>query len=159
MADKTTKKPDGNKKVDVISGNVFDYFLDLADQNKVKLNTTSSYRWFIAKAKEFRKQLQRRNILQKDGAGKITAKIGIGKMYFFAYNPKHRDTLPYYDEFPLVIPIEYYKDGFLGLNLHYLPPRLRAILMGKLLEVSGNKTFNERTKMRVSYGILKALSA
>ena len=29
----------------------------------------------------------------------------IGKMYFYFYDPKTKDTLPYYDRFPLVIPI------------------------------------------------------
>ena len=42
-----------------------------------------------------------------------------GKMYFYFYDPKYKAVLPIYDRFPLVIPIEPYPDGFLGLNLHY----------------------------------------
>ena len=30
----------------------------------------------------------------------------VGKMYFYFYTPKLKDSLPYYDRFPLVIPIE-----------------------------------------------------
>ena len=56
----------------------------------------------------------------------------IGKMYFFFYDPKLKDSLPYYDRFPLVIPIERYQNGFLGLNLHYIHPKQRIILLDKL---------------------------
>jgi hypothetical protein len=44
----------------------------------------------------------------------------VGSMYFFRYDPKHKATLPMYDKYPLAIVIDRYKDGFLGLNLHYL---------------------------------------
>lgn len=148
----------GEPKLKLNDGdNVFDFFLDLADRANVPLNTKKSYDWFIQRAKDFRRQLTSKRVM-KNQRGKVVTRIGIGKMYFFAYLPKHRKTLPYYDEFPLVIPIEYYKDGFLGLNLHYLPPKLRAILLAKLVEVSGNRTFNERTKLKLSYGILKSIS-
>jgi hypothetical protein len=50
---------------------------------------------------------------------RLRDKSFIGRMYFYYYDPKTKDTLPYYDKFPLVIPIERYSDGFLGLNLHF----------------------------------------
>jgi hypothetical protein len=28
-----------------------------------------------------------------------------GSMYFFRYDPKHKSTLPYYDKFPCIFPI------------------------------------------------------
>ena len=58
----------------------------------------------------------------------------LGKMYFFSYDPKWKDKLPWYDRFPLIFPIERYNDGFLGINFHYLHPRDRAILMDELKE-------------------------
>lgn len=80
--------------------------------------------------------------------------IFIGGMLFFVYDPKHKETLPYYDKFPLVIPIGTYPDGFLGLNLHYLPPAARAELLSKLIKYRiGAKTTN--AYMQVSYGMLK----
>ena len=75
----------------------------------------------------------------------------IGKMYFYFYDPKTKDSMPYYDRFPLVIPIERYSDGFLGLNLHYIHPRQRIILLDKLSETATNKRFDEKTKLRVNY--------
>ena len=56
----------------------------------------------------------------------------LGNMYFFYYNPKHKKTLPWYDTFPLVFPVDLYPDGFLGLNFHYLNPKWRAMLLDRV---------------------------
>lgn len=45
----------------------------------------------------------------------------IGNLYFFKYDPKLKAKLDIYDRYPMVFPIKLYKDGFLGVNLHYLP--------------------------------------
>ena len=82
----------------------------------------------------------------------------IGHMYFFYYDPKTKETLPYYDRFPLVIPIQLYPDGFLGLNLHYIHPKQRIILLDKLSDTLNNTKFNEKTKFRVTYEYLTAAS-
>ena len=82
----------------------------------------------------------------------------IGKMYFYFYDPKTKDTLPYYDKFPLVIPIEEHRDGFLGLNLHYIHPKQRLILLDKLSDIMTNKQFDESTKFKISYNYLKNAS-
>lgn len=82
----------------------------------------------------------------------------IGKTYFFFYDPKTKDSLPYYDRFPLVIPIDQYRDGFLGLNLHYIQPRDRVILLDKLSTTLNNKNYNETTKFRINYAYLSGAS-
>jgi hypothetical protein len=79
-------------------------------------------------------------------------------MYFFFYDPKLKDSLPYYDKFPLVIPIERYSDGFLGLNLHYIHPKQRILLLDKLSDTLNNTKYNEKTKFRVNYDYLVAAS-
>ena len=84
--------------------------------------------------------------------------VGIGRMYLVSYDPKHKETLPYYDMFPLLIPIERYSDGFLGLNLHYLPPALRAKLLGSLYDILNDATTDDRKKFMISYNILKSAS-
>jgi hypothetical protein len=89
---------------------------------------------------------------------RLRDKSFIGKMYFYFYDPKTKDSMPYYDRFPLVIPIERYTDGFLGLNLHYIHPKQRIILLDKLSETATNKRFNEKTKLRVNYDYLKNVS-
>ena len=82
----------------------------------------------------------------------------IGKMYMFSYDPKHKDILPYYDNYPLIFPVEMYSDSFLGINLHYLPPMLRAKLMDALMSTINNKKYDKTTKLVMSYQILKSAS-
>jgi hypothetical protein len=82
----------------------------------------------------------------------------IGRMYFFFYDPKHKDKLKYYDRFPLVIPIEEYNDGFLGLNLHYIHPKHRITLLDKLSEIANNDRYDSTTKLKISYAYLSVAS-
>lgn len=79
----------------------------------------------------------------------------IGKMYFYYYDPKTKERMEYYDKFPLVIPIEEHRDGFLGLNLHYIHPRQRLQLLDKLSDIATNKNFDESTRFKISYNYLK----
>ena len=76
----------------------------------------------------------------------------------FFYDPKFKKTLPYYDAFPLVLPLEIYSDGFLGINLHYLPIPLRIKLLDKLVDYSNNTKFDESTKLMVDYKKLKRIN-
>ena len=82
----------------------------------------------------------------------------LGKMYFYSYNPKWKNELPWYDTFPLVFPIERYPDGFLGLNFHYLAPKHRAILMDQLKMFANNKKYDETTKLKLTYDMLKGFT-
>lgn len=82
----------------------------------------------------------------------------IGSMYYFYYDPKMKDTLPYYDRFPLVIPIERYSDGFLGLNLHYIHPKQRILLLDELSKYATNSKYDKTTKLRLSYDLLARAS-
>lgn len=102
--------------------------------------------------------------LAKSASGKNLNKLKsfstpqIGNMYLFVYDPKHKDKLPVYDTHPLVFPIEYYPDGFLGINLHYLPPLARIALLKNLDDLKNNNKYDETTKLNISYRILKAYS-
>lgn len=80
----------------------------------------------------------------------------IGRMIMFYYDPKLKAKLPFYDRYPLVIPISIYPDGFLGLNLHYLPINLRARLLDSLYTVYKTEHLNESKKLQISYDILNA---
>jgi len=81
----------------------------------------------------------------------------IGSMVFYFYDPKHKDTLPYYDKFPLVFVSEIYPDGWAGINVHYLPPFLRAKLMDALYKTAEGKG-TDKMKLHISYNILKSIS-
>lgn len=78
----------------------------------------------------------------------------IGKMYLFTYDAKTKDKLPIWDSHPLVFPVQYYKDGFLGINLHYLPPKQRASLLDSLNTIASDNKYNDKTKLNISYRVL-----
>jgi hypothetical protein len=88
----------------------------------------------------------------------FTSRLFIGMMYLFAYDPKTKKTLPYYDTFPLIFPFEKTEDGFLGINMHYLPYALRAKLMDALYTLLSDKNYDDNTRLRLSYRLLKGLS-
>ena len=46
----------------------------------------------------------------------LKLRANLGDLYAYYYNPKHRATLPYYDQFPLIMLIGYETDTFVGLN-------------------------------------------
>ena len=87
-------------------------------------------------------------------ADRLTARPLLGQMYFFYYDAKHKDTLPYFDRFPLIFPYKKVKGGFMGINMHYLPLPLRAKLMDALYDVASNDKYDESTRLRLSYNIL-----
>lgn len=116
--------------------------------------TNASRAWLRAKVRDLKPTSE---ALMRD-RDRLKGKSMIGKMYFYFYDPKTKDTMPYYDRFPLVIPIERYNDGFLGLNLHYIHPKQRMILLDKLSDTMSNDTYDENTKLKINYRYLAAAS-
>ena len=87
--------------------------------------------------------------------GKQASRPFFGRLNMFIYDPKLKKKLPYYDTFPLVLPLENYNDGFLGLNFHYLPIPLRIKLLDRVVDFSNNTKFDESTVLNVNYNALK----
>ena len=81
--------------------------------------------------------------------------ILLGKMFFYKYDPKFAKKLPYWDMYPLVFPFERAPGGFYGLNLHYIPPRDRAVLMDNLNQYASNNKYDQTTRLELSYRLLK----
>ena len=98
--------------------------------------------WYKDKIREFGKP----GALDLIRDGKRKKSPFYGRLNMFFYDPKFKKTLPYYDTFPLVLPLEPYSDGFLGINLHYLPMKLRLQLLDRLVDYSNNTKFDESTK-------------
>lgn len=82
----------------------------------------------------------------------------IGRMLLFQYFPKHAQTLPYWDKYPLVFPFSIDTTGFHAINLHYLPLNYRAILMDGLYDLISDTKFDEKTRLRLSYNLLSSMS-
>ena len=85
-----------------------------------------------------------------------TTSIKMGMLYSFYYDPKGKAEMPYYDRFPMVIILDKYQDGFLGLNLHYLPYRYRVAFLKKLFQYATLNKDDEIKRLRVTYEILTA---
>jgi hypothetical protein len=126
---------------------------------QVPARTDAAREWYRDQAKQVRRSdVQETRLIREMGSDRYESRFRLGHMYMFLYDPKHKDTLPYYDRFPLIFPINRAKGGFLGINMHYLPYQLRAKLMDALYDVASNDRFDESTKIRASYGILSGAS-
>lgn len=132
----------------------FDFFKRKAPR-KTK-SVAQKTKGFLAKQLGKLKSLAKRKTMGAFSSGTVT-KPEIGKMYFYGYDPKYKETLPLYDRLPLIIPIEHYNNGWLGMNLHYLPPRARYRFLQELLKISGKK-ISKGAKMELSYKLLKPIA-
>ena len=78
-----------------------------------------------------------------------------GRMYLFQYQAKWDEKLPYWDMWPLIFPFDYAKNGFYGINLHYLAPNDRTDLMIRLIKAQGGSgNLTERYRLKLSYDII-----
>ena len=114
-----------------------------------------SMAWFRNKAQKLRPS--RRDLL-RDESLTLKNRPRVGDMFMYFYDPKTKDTLPYYDRFPLTILVDRAPKGFYGLNLHYLPLDVRAKFLDALLDNLNNKRYDESTRFRLSYEMLKGAS-
>ena len=83
--------------------------------------------------------------------GKATLRPKYGIMNLFGYDPKHKDKLPYYDTFPLILPLEPAKGGFIGLNFHYLKPGARVAFLRSLANTTNNNKFDKSTRYKINW--------
>lgn len=120
-----------------------------------QLQTASreSYRWLMKKINELSNATGIASVIARENRG---SRFTQGGLYYFYYDPKTKNDLPYYDRFPLVLVLDIQPDGFMGLNLHYLPLRQRIALLDKLMEYADLDKNKDILRMRVSYDILTA---
>ena len=88
-------------------------------------------------------------------SGRQTGRPSAGRMSMFYYDPKTKARLKYYDTFPLVLPIEPMRGGFIGLNFHYLPYGARFKFLQSLQAYASNSKFDQSTKIQASYSSIK----
>ena len=129
---------------------LFDRLEQEAFRAGIQARTKESMAWFRERVTGIR--VSRVGLIKQ---GPQRTRQVYGSMYNFQYDPKMKTTLPYYDRFPLVIPIQKAKGGFHGLNLHYLHPVLRAQFLDGLLAFASDNEFNTATRMRLTYNMLK----
>jgi len=107
---------------------IFDTIRQAAGDRDLSIN------WYKKKVADLSNRISAARLMRDN---KLKKAPTFNKLHFFRYNPKLKATLPYYDTFPLVMPIQSAKGGFLGINFHYLPIPLRM----KLLETLDRRNF------------------
>lgn len=133
---------------------------DIFQRNKYNLHSAArqSRTWFDQQVLLIKQQQLTPNKVIRSESLTTQSRIIPGFMYMFFYDAKHKDTLPYWDRFPLVFPYEKTKDGFIGLNLHYLPYHLRVPLLDRLMFYATNRNMDERTRIKYSWGTISGMS-
>lgn len=111
--------------------------------------------WYRTRASKVR-SININRMMQEDERVMLTRLDGrhVGQMFSFFYDPKWKDTLPWWDQFPLIFPIEHQGDRLLSLQLHYISPILRARLMDALYTIAVRNENDEIQRIGLSYGIL-----
>ena len=106
-----------------------------------------SVAWFKKKVGESAKGFTKKSVLKP------------GKMYTFGYDAKLKAILPYWDKFPLIIVLDVYKDGFLGLNFHYLSPIDRQKFFTKIIKFANQKgepeDMTDKAKFLISWDAVR----
>jgi len=115
---------------------------DVFERNKYDLNTAikKSRSWFDRQVQILARENLTPQKVISGNTDQLTTTIMPGHLYMYIYDPKLKETLPYYDRFPLVFPYRKTQDGFIGLNMHYLPYNLRIGLLDSLLVFKNNRS-------------------
>jgi hypothetical protein len=84
------------------------------------------------------------NIIRKSFSPTLGGLKSMNMCYLHSniYIPKYKDEpniLPFYDEFPLYIPVGFEKGLLYGFNIHYLPPQNRTIFLDNYIKHLKNK--------------------
>jgi len=133
---------------------------DVFERNQYDLLTSvkRSTSWFNKQVSSLAQQNITPNQVLKGNTSQNTTTIQPGSLYMYAYDPKTKEDLPYYDRFPLVFPFRKTADGFYGLNMHYLPYDLRIYLLDALLTFKNNSRWDETTKLKYSWALIDGVS-
>ena len=102
---------------------IFDTIRQAAGDRDLSIN------WYKKKVADLSNRISAARLMRD---GTLKRAPSFNKLHFFRYDPKLKATLPYYDTFPLVMPIQSAAGGFLGINFHYLPIPLRMRLLETL---------------------------
>jgi hypothetical protein len=112
-----------------------------------------SANWYRSNVASIADRVTARKLMNQ---GKLIGRPSAGRLNMFFYDPKLKKTLPYYDTFPLVLPLEPIKGGFMGMNFHYLPPLLRFRLLQRMQRFADGG-LNEKTKIDATYDDVKGI--
>lgn len=145
LKSKTKKLTAGERKVKLI--NSFRSQLRARSVDSAAANNQKSVKWF-------------NGVIKASVRGHKVSMPKSGSLYAYVYDAKHKDTLPHWDKFPLIIFLGSYKakNGntlFLGLNLHYIPPKARQEFLEELLPMANTDTITNKTRLKINWSKVK----
>lgn len=108
-----------------------------------------SQAWFSQQVKYLGDAVSPNSVMQN--SSRTRSSIMPGYMHMFFYNPKYAAELPYYDTFPIIFPFSKDAETFTGINFHYLPVKMRVVLLRNLLEFATDSKLKEDTKMKLQW--------
>ena len=135
-----------------------------SSSSKINKERDRSVEWLKAKLQNFApyskkstpEELTKTTRGKKTAVGSLGNEPTIGSMFMFSYRAKYADTLPFWDAFPVIVLLGPAKNGFLGLNTHYLPLALRAKFFDGLLDtLTTKKVVTAESRMIITYDYLK----
>ena len=108
-------------------------------------------RWYQQAVASIADKVSARRLMSQ---GKLNGRPSIGRLNMFFYDPKYKKTLPLYDRFPLVLPLETIPGGFMGMNFHYIRPVQRISLLNNLQRYASGG-MKPSTRIDASYDAVK----
>ncbi|AUR97775.1 hypothetical protein NVP1244A_073 [Vibrio phage 1.244.A._10N.261.54.C3] len=139
---------------------------------RAKINTAQAHEWFMKRiSKDTNLRAERVHKQLKEHKTRNPMDKGlIGRLFLFNYDAKMKAELPVWDSYPLVFffnahigdGIRNGERGVLylhGINLHYLPPKLRLMLFTQLIKLKNDSALREKTRLKMSWQLLKKLGA
>lgn len=144
-------------------------FTKLMRQHKganARRNTKASREWFYKNLTK-RSEISADKVMREWTEKTATSSGLIGKLYLFKYDAKHKDTLDYWDSAPLTLFFnsfvgdgQYGEQGvqyLIGINFHYMPPKVRLKVLELLLKLRSEKRYRASTRLKVTWNALKQL--
>lgn len=87
-----------------------------------------------------------------------------GKLYAYVYDAKFKDTLPFWDKYPLIICLGFKQTRqgdvlISGLNLHYIPPKARQQFLEDLLkQYASTARITNATKLKIDWSKVRGMT-
>ena len=99
-----------------------------------------SLKWYQARVRALGTLKGDRVIREGKADAMAQSRPQFGMLNLFSYRPKDPTRIPYYDTFPIVLPVRRLKTGFAGLNFHYLSIPMRVKLLERIAVAYGDET-------------------
>ena len=124
---------------------------------KAKTEAKKSWAWFENNVRNAAAGMSAQKFLGDNHAVAVKT-VSPGSMIQYFYDPKTKDKLPYYDTFPLLLPFDVDGIHFSGINMHYLHPVTRAMLLQTLMKFVDDDSLSHNAKLNITWKTLKGVS-